>query len=449
MINNIVKSFFSGNLRSVKIKKQIIYSLLLKGVSIIIGLLLVPLILNYLDSERYGIWLTLSSIIGWFSFFDIGMGNGLRNRFTEAIAENKYVLAKTYVSTSYAILGTVFITILIIFYIVNPFLNWQYILNTTVVDTEELSLVAQIVFTFFVLQFIFKLIGTLLLADQRPAISNSFNTLANIIIIITIYIFTRTTKGSLINLATILSFTPLFVLIIATAYFFSNDYKSYKPSFYFINLSKAKELLNLGFKFFYVQIASILLFSITNLLIAQFSSQNSVTEYNVAFKYFFIISMVQSIILTPIWSSVTDAFAKNDYDWLKNTLRKLNSLSVILSFLLLLLLLLSPYIYKIWVGDKITISFGLSFLIALYLIIQTFIAPFSSYINGLGKLKFGLFIITMKLILFLPMAYFLGKSLGTYGILMAMVIVQIPSLITEPLQVYKIINKNAYGIWNK
>ena len=55
-----------------------------------IGLVLVPLTINYLNPTKYGIWITLSSVIGWFSFFDIGLGNGLRNRFAEAIANNDH-----------------------------------------------------------------------------------------------------------------------------------------------------------------------------------------------------------------------------------------------------------------------------------------------------------------------------------------------------------------------
>ena len=69
-----------------KAKRHIIYSFGIQGLSILIGLLYVPLLLNYLTQEKYGIWLTLTSILGWFSYFDIGLGNGLRNKLAESIA---------------------------------------------------------------------------------------------------------------------------------------------------------------------------------------------------------------------------------------------------------------------------------------------------------------------------------------------------------------------------
>ena len=163
----------------------------MKGISILIGLLYVPLLLDYLDPERYGIWLTLSSILGWFEFFDIGLGNGLRNRLTEAVARNNHELARTYVSTTYALLASIFTGVLILFYIVNPFLEWSNILNTTAVPEKELSLLALVVFTFFIVRFIFKLIGTILMADQRPAVNNAFGPLGSLVTIIIIFILIK------------------------------------------------------------------------------------------------------------------------------------------------------------------------------------------------------------------------------------------------------------------
>ena len=444
-----MQKFFKGHERTVKAKKHILYSMGLKGVSIAVGLAFVPLILNYLDAERYGIWLTLSSIIAWFSFFDIGLGNGLRNRFTEAIAKNDHELARTYVSTTYAILGMVFSFVIIIFIVINPFLNWQKILNTTAVGTHELAIVALIVFVFFILRFFFKLIGTILMADQRPAINNAFGPLGNLLALIIIYILTKTSKGSLINLASVLSIVPVFVLVIATFFFFIKDYRKYTPSSKYVDLSKSKDLLSLGFKFFYFQIAAIVFFSTTNFLIAHFSNQETVAAYNVAYKYLFMVNMVYAIVLTPFWSAVTDAYAREDFEWLKISLKKLNLISLVMVLVLMLALFLSPWVYKFWIGEKLVIPFSMSLVITLYLIQQLIIAPFSKFINGLGKLKLGLYMITIKIIIFFPLANYLGKIYGANGIIISMFLIQIPSLIQEPIQVLKIINNKATGIWNK
>jgi len=125
------KTFLTqGHERSVKTKKNIFTSILIKCVSIAISFLLIPLALNYLNPVKYGIWLTLTSVIGWFAFFDLGLGNGLRNKLAEALAKNDNELARTYISTSYAIMSITIGLVYLLFVLVFPFINWSFILNT-------------------------------------------------------------------------------------------------------------------------------------------------------------------------------------------------------------------------------------------------------------------------------------------------------------------------------
>lgn len=449
-IKQYIYNFFSkGHERSIKAKKNIVASFGLKGLSMLIGLILVPLILGYLDAERYGIWLTLSSIVTWFSFFDIGLGNGLRNRLAESIAKNDMSLARTYISTTYAIIGVISIITIFVFLLINNFINWQKVLNTTTISNNELALLAIIILVFFILRLFFQLIGIILLSDQRPAINNAFGPMANILSLILIFICTKTSDSSLVILSLILSASPVFVFFIMSIILFNKSYRHLIPSFKYIEFAKSKDLLNLGFKFFFFQVSAIIFFSTTNFFIAQFSNQETVASYNVAYKYLYTINMIYAIILSPFWSAVTDAYARNDFIWLKNSLKKLNLISALMIIFLILALSISTIVYKIWIGNKLLVPFNLSLVITMYLAQQIFIAPFSTFINGLGKLKLGIIVLTLKLILFFPIVYLLGKTFGAPGVVLSMFFIQLPSIIIEPIQVIKLINKNAKGIWNK
>ena len=153
MIRQLFHNFFSGHERTVRARKNILGSFALKGISILTSLLLVPLTIDYLNPTKYGIWLTLSSVIGWFIFFDIGLGNGLRNKFAAAKAEGKHQLAKVFVSTTYAIISIIAVAMLVVFFIVNRFLDWGIILNTSN-DIHEIEQLVFIVFTVFCLSLI-------------------------------------------------------------------------------------------------------------------------------------------------------------------------------------------------------------------------------------------------------------------------------------------------------
>jgi len=197
-----------GHQRSVKAKKNILASFVIRGCNIAISLVLVPLTIHYVNPTQYGVWLTLSSIIGWFTFFDIGFGNGLRNKFAEAIAKGDHELARIYLSTTYAILSMIIAFVLIVFFCVNPFLNWASILNAPRGMAGELSTLALLVFVFFCLQFVLQLITTIITANQQPAKASFFNFLGSLFSLTIIFILTKTTAGSLIYLGLALGVTP-------------------------------------------------------------------------------------------------------------------------------------------------------------------------------------------------------------------------------------------------
>jgi O-antigen/teichoic acid export membrane protein len=441
--------FFSeGNERTIKAKKNIVISFGLQAISIIIGLIYVPLLINYLGAEEYGVWLTLSSVIGWFAFFDIGLGNGLRNKLTEALAKNDTRLAKEYVSTTYAIISLVFGFVLVLFYCINPFLDWSKILNTSVVGIDKLTLLAQVVFTFFVFRFIFQLIGTIYLAYQMPAVNNAISPVSNIISLLIILILLKTSDGSLLALGTVLSAVPVFVFIIFSFLAFRKRFHSIRPSINSIKFKHSRSLLSLGVKFFISQVAALILFSLSNIIIAQVLSPKEVTEYNIAFKYFSVSLMAITIVLSPIWSAVTDAYIKEDFNWLKSTLRKLNRLGIVFISIAALQLVFSDFIYRIWVGDKVNIPFILSLAMFFDIAWSSFSASYSSFINGFGKLKLGLIIVWFRLLVFVPMAIYMTKIFGVSGIVWASVLGKLFTIFGI-IQVNKIINKRAYGIWNQ
>ena len=164
-------SFTNGCTRSITVKKNIAGALVLKCISILISLQVVPLTIDYINPTKYGIWLTLSSIIAWLSYFDLGFAHGFRNRFAESKAKGDIKLAKEYISTTYIVLFLLFSFILLIVLIVNNFLNWSSILNIAPVYNKELHIVFGLLACFFCLNIVASVFTTMLMADQKPALA--------------------------------------------------------------------------------------------------------------------------------------------------------------------------------------------------------------------------------------------------------------------------------------
>lgn len=445
----LISPFKKGNERSNNAKKNILLSILIKGISIAISLVLVPLTIHYVNPTRYGIWLTLSSIIGWFGFFDIGFGNGLRNKFAEAIAKGEHELARIYVSTTYAILSIIIGGILIIFFCINPLLNWPGILNTSASMAGELSLLALIVFVFFCIQFVLQLLNTVMTANQEPAKASLFNLLGSLFSLTVIFILTRTTKGNLVYLGAALGFAPVLVLITSNIWFYNRQYKRYAPSIKYVKFSFARDLMTLGIKFFILQIAAIVIYQTSNIIIAQLFGPTQVTPFNIAYKYFSIISMGFGIIMLPFWSAFTEAWYKRDITWIKNVMKNLILLWGLISIVTLIMLVFSNFIYRLWVGKKIEVPISVSIVMAAYVIINTWCGIFSNFLNGVGKIKLQLYSGILGALINVPLAIYLGKHIGISGVLLSTCLLAVISAIWSPIQYRKLINNEAKGIWNK
>lgn len=454
---NLILSFFSsiksfvtkGHQRSVKAKKNIIALFAIKGGSILISLILVPLTVNYLNPTRYGIWLTLSSIIGWLGFFDIGFGNGLRNKLAENIAKKNYENAKVYVSTTYAMLTILIAIAICLFTLANPFLNWATILNAPQEMGNELRLLSFIVFIFFCFQFVLQLLNTIITANQEPAKASLLNFVGNLLSLILILIIVATGSGNLIYIGIAFSIAPIIVLSASSVWFFRRNYRMFAPSIKFIRFEHAKSLINLGIKFFIIQIAALVLFQTDNIVITQIFSPKEVTIFNIAFKLFSTIIMIFTIIAAPLWSAFTEAHTNNDFSWIKNTLSKMRKIWLLLSVLTIIVLFLSQTLYKWWMGNAVQIPFVLSAALAFYVIVYVWQSIHVFFLNGIGKIKLQLYLVIISGALNIPLAIFLGKKIGLAGVTLSNAILFLILGIIFSIQVKKINNNTAKGIWIK
>jgi len=450
-LKNRVISFFSqGDERSLRAKKNIVVSFILKGLSIIVSLMLVPLTLNYLDKTHYGIWLTLTSILGWLYFFDIGLGNGLRNKFAESKVYGNVAQGRMYVSTTFALLAIISTGLLLLFVIINPFLDWTKILNTEASLAHELGKTVLTVFAFFCLQFVFRLVSTILSADQKPAMSDFLNLCSNALSLGIIFLLTKITTGSLLGVSFAFSVTPVLVFLIAAIVMFRGKYKEYIPSIKFVNFSQINDLIGLGVKFFIIQLAGIVLFTTTNIIISHLFGPAEVTPYNIAFKYFSIITMAFSIVLSPFWTAYTDAYHKKEENWIRQATKKLVAIWGISCLVLTVMVLLANRVYRLWVGSEISVPVSLNIMIALFVAISSWNNIFASFINGVGKVKLQLYYSISVGFINIPLSIVLAKWLnGVEGIVLSTCLCLLAGSIWAPIQYVKIINGKAKGIWNK
>lgn len=447
--SKLLDRFNQSEQRSKLLVKNIVASFVIKGWSLVVQLLLVPLALDCLTIYEYGLWLTLSSVITWMDNFDIGLSNGLRNKLTEAIAKNNQQLARELISTAIIALSLIAIVLLLGLTI---FINTQDIyamLNVDKILVPNLRLVATLLCITICLTFVAKIIGSFFLAIQKPAINSLIASVASTLTLIGLWFTSITRYNSFLTICLIFTSMPLISYLAFSIYAFKFKHKEYCPSYKYFKKEAISPLVNLGMKFFVGQVSGLLLMSTANIVISKALSPAEVTPYQISYKYFTMLTIFFTLISTPIWSATTDAYNRGDIAWIKAIVKKIEYIEMGLFIVLILMFALSDSFYSIWTADKIQIDISLSFWVALYTFILLLSMGYSNVIYGIGKMNLTVFTVCIMSIIFITTAYPTTKHFGIKGLVAVQSLVTLVCALQNMIQCKLILRGKAHGIFNK
>lgn len=446
------KMMRKGHERTVKAKKNILLSMIYKALGILIGFAYFPISLNYLGEEKFAIFLIMVSMVDWFAEFDIGIGNGLRNRLGEALADDNEEDARGYISTAYFALGSIFSGVALIaigFSFIIPWADW---LEADPTLDRQIMILAVMMFGAFAINFIAAMIYQVFFALQRTGIVNLFGLIVKASFLALIIILMYTTEESLVLYGAAKTFTFAFIpLAIGLYYFnFSKDLKKFKPSLKYVKRHYFDKMFSLGFQFFMIKISMVIIHQTNNILIAKFVSLEEVTTYEAAYKFLSVFLLVFVIFTNQLWSASVEAYRKGDLVWMRNTIKSVVKIWLGTVLITFLMVLISPLFYKLWLGDK-EIPLAITIVVAVSVSITNWVNLFNLITNGTGKIRLQMYAWIFASIINIPLSIFFATTmeLGTVGIVMGTIVSMLPLAFLSPIQVRKILSENIKGIWNK
>lgn len=444
------ETYANSSGRSKEVMRNILISFISKGIAGICSLLVVPLTINYVNPTQYGIWLTLSSIIGWVVFFDLGLGNGFRNKFAEAKTKGDIELARQYVSTTYLSLSIIVLFLLIIVGVSNLFLNWPSILNVDNSYLLELRNVCAIVSFFFCINLVVSLFSTVLTADQKPGWADMLNAAGHVLSLIVIYFLTISSEGSLLNLALYYSGVPTILIFVCSVYAFKfTHYKEVAPRMKSVRINLVSSITNLGFQFFFISVSLIFIFQIMNIVISRELGPDAVTEYNIAYKYLYNLTILVVIIITPFWSAFTDAYYKSDFQWMERSIKKLETIWLLSVLGSIVMILLADFFYEIWIGKDVQVHLSTTISIAIYITIFNIGHIYMYLINGIGTIRIQLIIYLVIALMAWPLMVLSCRLFGLPGVVIVPSMAILLQAVFGKIQISKIIHGHAHGLWMK
>ncbi|NTE05559.1 oligosaccharide flippase family protein [Agrobacterium tumefaciens] len=430
----------SGIERSNKVKNHILISFFLKGLSVLLSFWLVPLTLSFLGKELYGVWIVMLSIMTWLALFDIGVGNGLRNKLAESLAHKDIIEAKKNISTAYTLISLIGIVLLMLSLIIIPFLNWNHVLNIKILSNEKLVGTMLIFFSTLIISFVLSLINPILSAFQLSSFTNLGNIITSFVFISLLMVFRKFVLNNLFLITSLYCISLIFSNLCISAIFFSRNRHVF-PSLKYLDRSQSKSILNLGGAFFIIQIAVLLIFTVDNFLILQLLGGDSVSIYNIVFKLFSIFTVGYTIIMTPLWSAFTEAYVKKDFKWIRKTISWLNLSIIPLIIGLTIFILFYQKILDIWLpsSERITPSFKFVISLAIFVIITIWNSIYANFLNGISATKLQTKTAIFGALINVPLALLFVKvfKMELPGVVLAMCISLLPFSLLGPIESYK------------
>ena len=448
MLSNKIKTIRTKISTNRNLVKNVVAAFVIKGAGLLVSIVSLPLYIQYFeDKSALGIWFTILTLVGWILSFDIGVGNGLRNKLTEALVNQDYEEGKRLISSSYGVMGGMTMVLAVLIAIICSYVNWNSLLNidTSVIDSNTLSQSISIIMTGILGCFFFQIVRGQIYALQLSSVNNFLQMLTNVLMVAILFVLPKNvdiaTKFTTVSIAYAIIINLPYTIATIVVHRFT-ILKKCTPSFRYITSKATKAVVGLGFLFFIAQILHMLI-SVTNeMFISACFDPKYCVDYQVYFRLFSLLGTLIMLALTPLWSEITKAYAEKRYLWIYklNNFLSLIALGIVV-IQCLMLVVLQPII-SAWLGDDaIRVDYLTAFYFLLYSVEMIWISVQSTIVAGIGILKTQLIFYSIAVVIKIVLTIFVSQKWTEAWeiVVLATAIGLLPYCIVQPIIVKRLL----------
>jgi O-antigen/teichoic acid export membrane protein len=388
-------------------------------------LISVPLTLGYLGTERFGLWIAISSAIAILGIADLGLGNGLMNAVAEAHGNDDEISASRYISSAFAIMSGVSFLGMLWFALIYPRIPWHNVFNvSSPAAVAEAGPALAVAVACFLLRLPLSVVERVQSAYQEGFVNSLWFGLGNIVGLLAV-LFVIMREGGLVWLALVMAGTPLLAAFVNALVLFGVRRPWLRPRPGFVSRAASLRVFRTGSVFFVLQIAMIVGFQTDNLVIAQILGADEVPQYAVPMTLFAIGPMLLSFVIAGLWPAYGEAIARGDITWVKRTFIGSVGLGLAINVpCSMFLLIFGKEIVRAWSGGAVVPSTALLVGLALWATINSFAGPFAMLFNGANVVTFQAISAVLMAMVNFALSILLVRQIGVAGAIIATVAAQ-------------------------
>ena len=353
-----------------------------------LAIVTVPLTIGYLGSERYGLWVTISSVVAMMSFADLGIGNGLMTKVAEADGRTDPDRIRELAASAFFVLAVVAAIFGIALVALAPLVDWVWLLGvkTPTLRGEVRPVMVALTLTFLV-SMPFAVVQRVQSGLQEGYATTLWSMAGTALSLVALIVATSLRAG-LLPLVLTLAGIPVLVLVANFSWFFLLRRPRLRPRLRAFDLETASALLRTGLLYVVLQLAAAFAYASDNLVIARALGADAVPALAVPAKLFALLMLPVSLLVTPLWPAYGEAKARGDSTWVVRTLRRSVWASVtVAAGGGLVLVAFGGWIVRLWTRGAVAPGLDVLVPLALWTCLSAWGAATAAFLNGIDRIR--------------------------------------------------------------
>lgn len=401
-------------------RSNIAWSMAAKLVSLLISIFSVPLLLQMLGTQQYGTWVTLTSLVAFISLLDLGVGNSMRNSVASMNDTNSEAVRFEFIG---------FFRLLCY---VGLIASACFIFTIAIGNVASRNSYAMLLLYLPILMLLPLMLGASVLQGARATGLQAVLQASGSWAFFTWIGFWAWMdhSPSINSLALAWSFFYLVSLLLVFALALNKLHLPFSRLFGVSIAYLPRGRLSVGLEFLVLQLSSLVLYSLGNILIFNHLGAGEVARYDILNKIYQVGLSLYSVVIGVMWPEITRARAARNEKSLKNTFRNLAVIAGFFSTVALLGAFAAPKIVNLWTHHRIQVETHEALVIAGLVVIQSLAYVGAVFLNAFEKIRIQILLGVISIVFMVPLStYFINQGLGISAVpLAAMMLTALPMI---------------------
>ncbi|MFA7235540.1 MAG: oligosaccharide flippase family protein [Phycisphaeraceae bacterium] len=396
-----------------------------KVVQMVVMLISVPLAVEYLGRERFGLWSTITTTVAMASFADLGVGNGMMTLLSHAQGREDRDASIRCISSAFFILCLIACVVLLLFGAAYSWIPWPEVFNVTgSVARREAGPATTALVIVFALNIALGVIGRIHQSLQEGYVNSFWGMLGSALGLVGLLAAIHGQLG-LAWLIALVSGTTVLSTLFNGVVLWGWHHTWSRPRLSAFSWKTARRVMHVGGLFLVLQICGAVAYQADSMVIAQVLGAEYVTEYNIPYRLFMMAPTVLGFLIGPLWPAYAEALGRGDVAWIRRTLRRSLWLVLIASVPpSLLLMVFGRSILHLWVGDQVHPTWRLLVGMGLWAVLLGVSSALAMFLNAMNVVKLQVVCAVLMTICNITLSIILTHYIGVSGVVWGSVIAQ-------------------------